>query len=367
MRKIGPFAFALAFCSFVFYSARLSSAAEKPVVSLVRAKVIAVDKRMLLGDVSATMQVTDVYAGDRGLKGMTFDDHYNLGPVSLSIAARVEFKVNDVGLWSLNRTASGLFTHHDGLLPFQHRTLKSDPEDNRYDHHLTMAGEVETVDTAKFEDRVPLLRDLLTHRTPEVSAWAVRKLAVTDTDAARKILNELAEKPDIKQPIVGQIALDEVLGKSKRKTWYASAVRKALLQSWVDGKPSDFDSYSILQRISTAPRSFELPKKYFAELAQAAVENKNWPRTARLDAIYHLGLIAGRSPYEESTYTWLFEQVQKNDDIAFRRAAAIAMYHMKLNPIHIKAVEAHLTTEADKEIVKTLQAAIQEAKEPKKP
>ena len=264
MRTISPFAIALAFCFGMFSSTLLSSAAEKPVVSLVRAKVIAVDKRMLIGDVSATMQVTDVYAGDRGLKGMTFDDHYNLGPVSLSIAARVEFKVNDVGLWSLNQTTSGLFTHHDKLLPFEHRSLKSDPDDKRYDHYSTLAGEIETVDKAKPEDRTSMLRDLLTHRTPEVSAWAVRKLAVTDTDAARKILNELAEKPDIDQPIAGQIALDQVLVKSKKKNWYESKVRKALLRSWMDGKPNDFDAHAILQRISSASQSGELPEKQFA-------------------------------------------------------------------------------------------------------
>ena len=135
----------------------------------------------------------------------------------------------------------------------------------------------------------------------------------------------------------------------------------------MDGKPNDFDAHAILQRIHSASQSFELPKKQFAELAQAAAENNNWPRAARLDAIYFVGLIASRSTYEESTYTWLFQQVQKNNDIVFRRTAAIAMYHMTLNPIHIKAVEVHLTTEPNKEIVQTLRAAIKEAKQPKKP
>ncbi len=367
MRTIGPLAIASAICFAVFDSAPVSSAAEQPVVSLVRAKVIAVGKSMSSGDVSATMRVTDVYAGDRGLKGMTFEDHYNLGPVSASIAARVEMKVGDVGLWSLNQTASGLFTRHDNLLPFRHRSLKSDPDDNRYDQHIIMAGEIEKIDKAKPDDRVPMLRGLLTHRTPEVSAWAVRKLGATDTDAARKVLDDLADEPDLVQPIAGQIALDQILVKSKQKIWYETKVRKALLQTWVEGKLNDYDAYLVMQRIDSASQSGELPQKHFVELAQAAAANADWPRAARLDAIYRVGLIAGRSTYEESTYTWLFDHVRNNKDVACRRTAAIAMYHMTLNPIHIKAVETHLTTEPDKEIVQTLRAAIKEAKEPKKP
>ncbi len=363
MRTIGPLAIGFA----VFNSVLLSSAAEKPVISLVRAKVIAVGKSMSSGDVGATMRVTDVYAGDKGLKGKTFEDHYNLGPVSLSIAARVEMKVNDVGLWSLNQTATGLFTHHDRLMPFQHRSLKSDPDENRYDQYIVLAGEIETVDRAKPEDRTNMLRGLLTHRTPEVSAWAVRKLGATDTAAARKVLDDLADEPDLVQPIAGQIALDQVLVKSKKKLWYETKVRKALLRSWVEGKLNDYDANLVMQQIDIASQSSELPYKFYVELAQAAADNNNWSRNARLDAIYRVGRIAGWSTYEESTYTWIFEIVQNNKDIAFRRTAAVAIYHMKLNPIHIKAVEAHLTTEPDKEIVQTLQAAIQAAKEPKKP
>lgn len=366
MRTIGPLAIALAIGFAMLDSALLSSAAEKPIISLVRAKVITVGK-MTIGDVSATMQVTDVYAGDRGLKGMTFEDHYNLGPVSASYAAQVEMKVNDVGLWSLNQTATGLFTHHDRILPFRYRSLKSDPDDNRYDQHIILADEIETVDKAKPEDRTNMLRGLLTHRTPEVSAWAVRKLGATDTDAARKVLDDLADEPDLVQPIAGQIALDQVLVKSKKKIWYETKVRKGLLRSWVDGKLNDYDAYLVMQRIHSASQSFELPQKFYVELARAAADNANWSRKARLDAIYFVGQIAGRSTYEESTYTWLFEYVQNNKDIAFRRAAAGAMYNMTLNPIHIKAVETHLTIEPDKEIVQTLQAAIKEAKEPKKP
>lgn len=367
MRTIDPFAIAFAIGFAVLNSAMLSSAAEKPVISLVSAKVIAVDKRMTSGDVGATMQVTDVYAGDRGLKGMTFEDHYNLGPVSISIAARVEMKVNDVGLWSLNQTATGLFTHHDRLMPFRHRSLKSDPDDNRYDQHMIMAGEIEKVVVAKPDVLVPMLRGLLTHRTPEVSAWAVRKLGATDTDAARKVLDDLADEPDLVQPIAGQIALDQVLVKSKKKIWYETKVRKALLRTWVEGKLNDYDANLVMQQIHSASQSFELPQNFYVELARAAADNTNWSQVTRLDAIYFVGLIAGRSTYEESTYTWLFETVQNNKDIAFRRAAAGAMYNMTLNPIHIQAVEAHLTTEPNKGIVQTLQAAIKEAKEPKKP
>ncbi len=140
-----------------------------------------------------------------------------------------------------------------------------------------------------------------------------------------------------------------------------------MLQSWVDGKPNDSDAVFILQRFSSASQGNELPNKYFVELTKTAVVNINWPQKARLGAMRAVGTIAGRSTYEESTYTWLFDYVQNNKDIAFRRAAAGAIYHMTLNPIHIKAVETHLTTEPDKEIVQTLQAAIKEAKEPKKP
>jgi len=367
MRTISPFTIALAFCFGMFSSTLLSSAAEKPVISLVRAKVLTVGKSMPVGNVSATVEITHVYTGDMGLKGTTFTDYYNIGGFTSSNAAIVEFKVDDVGLWSLKPIGSDFVPCYDSLMPFRSRTLKSDPDDIRYDHHLTLAGEIEKIDKAKPEDRTSLLRELLTHRTPEVSAWSVRKLAVTDTDPARRVLNELADKPDIDQPIAGQIALDQVLYKSKKKNWYESKVRKALLRSWVDGKPNDFDAHSILQRISSASQGGELPEKYFAELAQAAAENNNWPRAARLDAISCVGRIAGRSPYEESTHMWLFTYVQKNEDIAFRRAAAFAMYYMTLNPVHIKAVEAHLTTEPNKEIVQTLRAAIKEAKQPKKP
>ena len=67
MRTISPFTIALAFCFGMFSSTLLSSAAEKPVISLVRAKVLTVGKSMPVGNVSATVEITHVYTGDMGM------------------------------------------------------------------------------------------------------------------------------------------------------------------------------------------------------------------------------------------------------------------------------------------------------------
>jgi hypothetical protein len=134
----------------------------------------------------------------------------------------------------------------------------------------------------------------------------------------------------------------------------------------VKGKPDEYHMNLILRRLDMADQLDELSNKAAIELTRRAAENKEWPRKYRLYAVEQVGRIAGRGVNDEAAYVWLFGQVQKGSDAEFRRTAAgtIAGY-ITIYPARLKAIEEHLRTETDKDVIKSLQKAVKKGKERK--
>ena len=356
--------------------AQNSYAADKPVISLVRARVKSIGDIKPDRSMTATLEIEHVYAGDKGLKGKAFHDYYDTRDGSFGgDLVLTPFQVGHEGIWTLqwvdftiNKSDPKLYPTRDELMPFGSRYRKAEVRRPRYAQVVALAEAVEAVETAEPADRVPKLRELLKDRTPEVSAWAVRKLAAIEGDAARKVLDELASKPDLDLPMATQVSLDEVLGISREKAWYKSKIRRAMLESWVAGKPDVYHAGLILTRFHFAAQGAE-PQTYYVELLQAAVGNAHWPLVARLRALEQVGTTAGlgRGTYDESTYEWLLAYLKGDGDVAFRRAAASGLYGMRLNPAHIEALDAQRVLETDKVVVSTLKYAIQASREPRRP
>ncbi len=200
----------------VLDSSPLSYVFQKRLISLVRAKVIDVTPTSPNG-ADATLEIVYVYAGDKEIKGKSFTDSYmKLG--GNGTTTYMPFQVGEEGLWTVALTRWSAKTPDLKLHPvkdmqmlFSYRCRKSKGGIEHFDDVVIAAQMIEKFEKAKPADRVPLLCDLLKHRTPEVFVWAMRKLGATDTDAAKKVLDELAEKPNLDQSIMWQIILDYVL------------------------------------------------------------------------------------------------------------------------------------------------------------
>ena len=368
-------AMAIGFAAFAYPP--VARAADKPVISLVRARVTGIVDVKPDRSMTATLEIEHVYAGDKGLKGQTFHDYYDTRAGSFGgDLVLTPFQVDQEGIWtiqwvdfSINKSDPKLYPTRDELMPFGSRYRKADKGSPRYEQIVALCEAIETIETTKPVGRVSKLCDLLKDRTPEVCAWAVRKLGVIENDASRNVLNDLAEKPNLDLPIATQVSLDEVLGKYKEKVWYESKARKAMLQSWVKSKADDYHANLILTRFHFAAQRSYVPQMYYIELLQVVVENTDWPRATRLSALTQVGTTAGwgRGTYEESTFKWLFVYMKTNDNVEFSRAAASGLYRMMLNPIHIEILEAQLVLETDKEIISLLEYAIKASREPRRP
>ena len=377
MYRFSSFKIAIAIGFAAIVHAQTSYAEDKPVISLVRARVKSIGDVKPDRSMTATLEIEYVYVGDRELKGKTFLDYYDGGASGLKApGALTPFQVDQVGIWtiqwfdySVDKSDPKLQAKHDELMPFWSHYRKAEKYSPRYEQIVALAEAVEAVETTKPADRVLKLCDLLKDRTPEVCAWAVRKLGVIENDASRKVLNDLAEKPNLDLPIATQVSLDEVLGKYKEKAWYESKARKVMLQSWVKSKADDYHANLILTRFHFAAQRSYVPQMYYIELLQVVVENTDWPRATRLSALTQVGTTAGwgRGTYEESTFKWLFVYMKTNDNVEFSRAAASGLYRMMLNPIHIEILEAQLVLETDKEIISLLEYAIKASREPRRP
>lgn len=368
-------AMAIGFATLAFV--QTSRAADEPLISLVRARVTGIADVKPDQSMTATLEIEHVYAGDKELKGRTFHDYYVTSSGSFGVdLVLTPFQVGHEGIWtlqwvdfSINKSDPKLYPTRDKLMPFGSRYRKAEKGRPRYAQIVALAEAVEAVEAAEPADRVPKLRELLADRTPEVAAWAVRKLAATAGDAARKVLDELASKPDLDLPMATQVSLDEVLGISREKAWYESKVRRAMLESWVAGKPDVYHAGLILTRFHFAAQGSAVPQTYYVKLLQAAVGNAHWPLVARLRALEQVGTTAGlgRGTYDESTYEWLLAYLKGDGDVAFRRAAASGLYGMRLNPAHIEALDAQRVLETDRQVVSTLKYAIQASHEPRLP
>jgi hypothetical protein len=334
-------------------------AEDKSIVSLVRAKVVKIESGTPEAGIPATLEISVVYSGDRKLAGKTFTDVYRQQDAN-GVSASSPFELGEEGVWTLKQTEKGLLPSYDWSMPFAYRSRKADW---RHTEIVALAETIGKCDTAKPEERENLLRALVKDRTPEVSAWAVHAIGDSKTATARVYLDSLAQKIPPDFPIASQVALDEVLTKTKESDWTKSKVRSTLLESCVSGKPDEYHMNLILRRFDMADQLDQLSNKTAIELTRRAAENKEWARRFRLFAVEQVGRIAGRGVNDEPAYTWLFEQVRNNADVEFRRVAAGTLAgYIVIYPGRLKSIEEQLQIEMDKDVIKSLQEAVKKGK-----
>jgi hypothetical protein len=335
-------------------------------VYLVQGRVKSLDRKKEPFNQSqvATIEITHVYSGPKSLLERTFEDRFLTIDFNGS-ATHVQFDIGEEGVWSIAEqknvpnalNVSGIFCYA--------RSRESD--NTRHAQAVAVAESVEKLEKEKPEKRVASLRGWATSEIPEVSAWAIRNLVSSKEAEAGEYLDSLAKKPNSKIPLDGQVVLDEVLAKRKGIDWLTTEPRLAMLRGWVSSKQAEHECWQIGARIGAAHQREELTDKFALELLRAVVENKDWPTEIRIRTIDQFGKTARRAVNDEAkttAYEWLFDQMRKSENIEFRRAASQSIgTNFPLYPKQLKAIEEHLTTEMDGEIVKTLRDAIQRARD----
>ncbi|MBX9583140.1 MAG: hypothetical protein K2X87_22765 [Gemmataceae bacterium] len=331
-----------------------------PVPTLVRGKVTAVGPDQVGADPGsrshvATIEVVHVYAGDKGLVGKTFTDSWATQSGAGS-GANAPFKVGEVALWCVaatgpeGRLATSYFPGH----PFFVRSREGSP---RHARHKALAEAMEGYAAAKPGERLGVVQKLAADRTPEVAAWAVRTIGEYENPEAVKPLYDLAVKPDL--PCLVQIALDEVLCGRDPEGWTGSKEQEKLLRGWVAGKADEYEAVQILSRLDSATQHQEAPAKLTIELTGRASANEGWPREARLEAVWRVGLLGHWAADDDPAFDWLLGQVRSNPDIEFRRKAANVIGRLSHFPARVEALEKQLAVEQDEKVATGLRESIQ--------
>lgn len=360
----------------------LTPAAEVPVACLVRAKVTSVSEEKR-GLIIAKLEITRVYSGPAELAGKTFGDEARPNGDFHGLAASTPFKVDEEGIWILWETKKdGVQVAKTfgawGQWPLNARSRKGDL---RHAELELMAEAVEKVEKEKPEKRLLLLRELACDKTYEVAYWAMTAIGRLDTSDAKKYLEELAMKHDLRLSVAAQIALDQLLCKKQQSDWSDSKPRAEMLRAWATGKHSWYDAAHISSRISNAHQGREIADRFVVEWIRTAADNKDWSAAPRRDELIwdgqdwsfrsRQGLIRMMgnafqfSASDEARFAaidWVYDQMRTNDTIELRRAAAETLSQLPLYPKRLKAIEEHLTTEKDDKVAEALRAAIKKAK-----
>ena len=295
-------------------------AGEKPTTALVRAKVKSVEQVTKTRS-TAVLEIVHVYTGPAEWKGRTFADVQQAESLS-GREARFPFEMGEEGLWVLTTGKKDeLLPTDDDRFLFPRRSRKAD--NSRYAEHLKLADAVEAVEKSTPGERVKLLVSLADDDTPETGAWAVQVLGESGEPAAAKFLDGFAAKPDAKLSLATQVALDEVLCKTKREEWFESKPRAELLTGWVAGKVDEYHGFLILQRIDTASQRKHIRGSLAVGVVRTAAENKDWPWKARRHAIFLVGMLGGRVVDDDDAFDWLFGQIKTSKDVEVRSPTAV--------------------------------------------
>lgn len=357
---------ALLSCLLVGVTAGSVVGADPDRVTLVCAKVIKIDTSSPKMSV-ATLEVVRVYVGDSLALGATFQDaHLDMDYNGLS--ARSPFlTLGEEGLWSISKAGDKYVLTKDPNLPCPVRCRDVKGKDGfRYKEMVELAEAVEKVEKEKPEKRLGLLRELIADTTYELAYWAMTAISRSDTADAKRLLDQLANKPDPSFGIGAQIALDQQLCKKQENDWQDSKPRSEMLRTWVSGKKDQHDAGRILSRLYNAHQDHNLADKLAVELWRTAAENKEWPLDTRKYAIWRMDFVVKFSANDEARFAaidWVYEQMRSNDTIELRRAAADTLSQLPLYPKRLKAIEEHLATEKDERVAEALRAAIKKARE----
>ena len=331
---------------------------------LVRGKVTAFE--LAKGNLTspATVEIVHVYSGNPELVGKTLTDYYQPfgnGHSAPLFTAMRPLKVGEVGVWTLTESGVGKqLAVVARQAPSQ--TITKEPASMKLP--FEWADTVEKYTKATPKVRMDMASKLVRSPNGQIMNWMIRTLGEEDSKEAEQLLKKL--QADVEVDLWVQIQLDEIFCRKDKELWYAAPARLAMLKTWVSGKPKGFYAPWVLDRLDGATQLDQLRLDKAFELHKLAVENKDWPEKYRLEAIWRVGLIAGRAVDDEVADAWLFDVMRTHAVVAYRRAAARAIYCLPLYSTRLKAVEEHLRTESDTEIKATLTEAVKKAKEDKK-
>lgn len=345
----------------------VASAAEDPgVFILVQGRVQEV--RAAKGDAaSVTVEITRVYMGDSKYQGMTFRD-VQRGEDPQGMSATVPFKLKEEGLWSLVATQKGnepptLIVGIDDRLCFGLRSRSV--ENKRHKQAVKLAETVAIFEVAKPDKKAALLRELAQDETPELSYWAVARIAEAKDPASAALLADYAAAPHKTLPVAGQIAFDVVYCEKLGKVWLASDTRKQMLIAWAQGKHEDFLQRDIYSRINLAIQRGQMDAQDLSEFAKNIITSEEWTMPNRRSAVKMLGNYRNRGLQVDANFDWVIDLYKKSPDLYIRRIAASILPDYSISPERKKVIEELIPKEDDPRTQELLRAVAEGTKQKK--
>jgi hypothetical protein len=242
-------------------------------IALVDGKVVDVSLDQSYGH-RITLQVVHVYFGSFISKGQSFFAASNREDMH----GRTIWPpppVGEEGLWIVGNNDGKFYTlNRWGAFHFYFPwRIDANPEKWLPRYHA-FGEAIEAVSHADHDTGIKLLRDELASPFPEVSAWAILSLGEVSPQDVIALSHNVVKNTDL--GIAGQAAVDQAMVEIDEEHWLKSNDRTALLHSWAESKPDEYDQAIICERLNVFSQETIPDDRILFETIAAIEKNRSF-------------------------------------------------------------------------------------------
>lgn len=275
----------------------------------------------------ATIEITHVYRGPDRFKGRLFDDFASDATVTVGPHSPwPPFEKGEVGIWGVFEYQGVLRTGYGQYMPFTSAVRKG--RSQRFEQIKALVEGIEQLERLELVGQVKLARQFAVSKSSELSRFAILALGRVKLEGIGEFFDELTDND--KMPIGAAIALDEVLLKSRERSWATSRRRMDWLSRWVRRIVTFHEAYEATNHLTLAAQHGQLGVVDLIRLLDELARNPHCSLEGRRTAVNHVGGIAASPGFEtgfteaekELAINWLANQVQNHANLDIRIKAA---------------------------------------------
>jgi hypothetical protein len=324
----------------------------------------------------ATIKVVHVFKGPKDVLGKLFWDSSTDGASRFANVARPAFSLGEKGLWTLRGIPDGWTLGLEGEKPklvkqaaelriqvytrlhlgFYRRAREK--HTLRFDQVRAVAEAVERFERTPSEERWGVILECASSETPEVSEWAIHKMARAKAEAVDRCLDRLRLDP--KLTIGGQVALDEVLCGRREGAWISSPARLKWLDRWFQTGLKEHEASRVFEWLASARQRHKgAEDQALVKAIMPYVHNRDASVASRRRAIFLAGQTSTGGRDGGLAFLLLADRALNADEQELRIAAAHSLcYHVPLDQDRVDRIRALLPKAKDQETADLLRLAL---------
>lgn len=229
--------------------------------------------------VLTSLEVMNVYRGKIGVTEFTLETKDARG-VSFSVPPISHFSQDEIGLFLLKKSTDGdwkVIRHFETfmfLFPVRETGPSHSVVGARFDEVKRLLEINRKVFNSEIDDKskIALLKKYSKENESYVSAWALREIASLSSEYIEEFLYPLALKNAQDLPVLGQIALDEIMLEHPDLLWSGSDERVKIFRNWASKKWDKRDNYWVRNRLNTVFQNRELDEKTWFKLLERSIQ-----------------------------------------------------------------------------------------------